>query len=375
MNNQKRNIAADIIRCLAFFLVVSVHFFLNSGFHYEIVEGKRMYVMVVMRAFFIICVPLFLTLSGYLLRKKELSVKYYKRITKILLTYILSSLACMTYSIVFLHQELPVVNAISKLLDFTGAPYSWYIEMYIGLFLIIPFLNILYNNIPSQKWKLCLVITFAFLTAFPSVINVYDFTSASWWVMPSASGVANKLIPAWWVGIYPVTYYFIGCYLGEYGFKMKKSLSFLLIVLFSLASGTYSYWRSYKSVFVWGSWCDYYSLFSVILTVLVFGLIININFDRVPEKISRFIQKISGLCLGAYLVSWIFDSRLYNMLSAKVPVMTDRLEYYFIMVPSVFVLSLVLSYIISKIQWLIEKSIEKILHLSAKKHTDINNSL
>ena len=83
MNLTKRNPAADIIRILAFFLVVSVHFFLNNGFYSYIVEGKRMYIMTLMRSFCIICVPLFLTLSGYLLRRKQLEKNYYKRINRV----------------------------------------------------------------------------------------------------------------------------------------------------------------------------------------------------------------------------------------------------------------------------------------------------
>ena len=73
MSIKKRSAAADIVRCFAFFCVVSVHFFLKNGYYTQPVKGERMFVMTVMRSFFIICVPLFLTLSGYLLRTKELS--------------------------------------------------------------------------------------------------------------------------------------------------------------------------------------------------------------------------------------------------------------------------------------------------------------
>ena len=354
MNNQKRSSAADIIRCFAFFCVVSVHFFLNNGFYSQVVLGERMLIMTLMRSFFIICVPLFLILSGYLLRKKELSGRYYKRIFKIFLTYILSSILCMVFSVVFLHQELTLKDIIFKLLDFSGAPYSWYIEMYIGLFLIIPFLNTLYNNIPTKGWKLGLIIVFIILTSLPSVINVYNFSSASWWGLPSSSGEYNKLIPSWWSDFYPITYYFIGCYLSEYGFKIKRFLNFVLIILFTLISGLYTYWRSYKVSFIWGSWCAYNSLFNIILTSLVFIFIINLNYDKFPRKLSLLLKEISGLCLGGYLLSWIFDSLLYPILLKKVPTMTLRLEYYFIIVPTVFVLSLVLSYFVSKIQLFME---------------------
>lgn len=112
-----------------------------------------MYIMTLMRSFFIICVPLFLTLSGYLLRRKQLEKNYYKRISKIIITYVLASLFCVIYSVVFLKQDLTVKSIILNIFAFSAAPYSWYIEMYLGLFLLIPFLNIVYNSLPSQKMQ------------------------------------------------------------------------------------------------------------------------------------------------------------------------------------------------------------------------------
>lgn len=70
---KKRNINLDIIRSIAVFSVLSVHFFLNNGFYTEIIKGKRMFVMFTMRTAFMICVPLFAILTGYLMNKKILS--------------------------------------------------------------------------------------------------------------------------------------------------------------------------------------------------------------------------------------------------------------------------------------------------------------
>lgn len=369
MNLTKRNPAADIIRILAFFLVVSVHFFLNNGFYSYIVEGKRMYIMTLMRSFCIICVPLFLTLSGYLLRRKQLEKNYYKRINKIIITYILACLMCVIFSVVFFEQDLNIKSIFLNILNFTAAPYSWYIEMYLGLFLLIPFLNIVYNAMSSQKWKIWLIITFVILTSLPSVLNIYNFDSLDWWILPSSSSNMNKLIPAWWQTLYPITYYYIGCYLGEYGLKINKVLNVTLIILWTILSGTFCYWRSYKTTFIWGDWCSYQSLFNIILTILVFAFIININYDKLPNRLAWIIQRISELSLGGYLVSWIFDQKIYPILLTKVPIITDRLEYYIIIVPIIFVLSLLASYLLSKIQFIIEKSFAFIFKLIRKRTT------
>lgn len=325
-----------------------------------------MFIMVLMRSFFIICVPLFITLSGYLLRKKTLEKSYYKRISKIVITYILASLLCVCYSIVFLKQDFTIKSIILNILSFSAAPYSWYIEMYLGLFLLIPFLNIVYNAMPSRKCKIWLILTFVILTSLPSVFNIYNLTSFDWLALPSSSTTMNTIIPDWWQGIYPITYYYIGCYLSEYGLKINKMLNLSLVILWTIFSGVFCYWRSYKTTFIWGDWCDYQSLFNVILTLIVFTLIINTNFDKLPNALAKFMQKISGLCLGGYLVSWIFDNELYPRLLERVPEVTNRLEYYIIIVPIIFVLSLLVSYLLSKIQFIIEKIFSFIYKLIQK---------
>lgn len=361
MNNEQlvkneRNVGADIIRCLAFFLVVSVHFFLNSGYYYVAVEGPRMFVMTFMRNFSIICVPLFMTLSGYLMRKKELSVKYYKKLGKTYLTYVLASVFCISFSVIFLKEAFSIKKLLFSVLEFSGAPYSWYVEMYISFFLLVPFLNLIYNNIPSKRWKQFLVLVFIIITALPSVVNAYNFsfTGGEWWHQPSLSNAYQKIIPQWWTGIYPVTYYFIGSYLSEFKPKIKPFLNVLLIFVTTLISAAYSFWRSYKINFVWGDWCAYQSLFSVIITTLVFILFINISYTSFPKVITVLLKKMSSLCFGAYLLSWIFDSIFYPILTERFPKATDCLFYYFLIVPAVFVCSLLLSYVLSKLQFLLE---------------------
>ena len=355
INIKKRNPAADIIRCFALFCVISVHFFKNNGYYDFTMSGGRMYIMTLMRSFFIICVPLFLILSGFLSRKKTPNVSYFKKIFSILLTYVLASIACVAYSAIFLKQDWNFVTIVGRILRYTAAPYSWYIEMYIGLFLMIPFINIVYNNLPSQKWKLGLIAILIFVTMAPSIVNVYNLDSLSWWLQPSTSNSFAKILPEYWLDFYPITYYVIGCYLSEYGLKIKKWLNLVLIALSVVASGTYYFWRSHNGVYIWGAWGAYYSIFTVVLSVLVFVFIMNLNYEKIPQKLARFFAKISGVCLGGYLVSWIFDQAFYPILIEKVPFVPDRLESFVIMVPAVYVCSLLLSYILSLVQLVIEK--------------------
>lgn len=116
---KNRNSSMDIIRCVALFCVISVHFYLNSGFYSNIVSGREMYGMILVRNVFVICVPLFIMLSGYLMRKRKPEIGYYKRGIKILVIYLMASMVCVLYKILYLKQVTSLPYIIKGMLDFS----------------------------------------------------------------------------------------------------------------------------------------------------------------------------------------------------------------------------------------------------------------
>lgn len=170
--------------------------------------------MTFMRTAFMICVPLFLLITGYLMNSKELNVKYYHGIIHTLQIYIVSTILCILFERYYLHNNLSIKYAVFSIFGGDIA-YSWYVEMYIGLFLLIPFLNILYHGLETQKRKQFLIVTLLFCTACPSLLNIFDLFNSDFWIRPSVSSTYVTLIPDWWTMLYPITYY-IGAYLLSY---------------------------------------------------------------------------------------------------------------------------------------------------------------
>ncbi len=327
----------DIVRLVALFTVISVHFFLNTGFYDAIVDGVRMLVMTCLRDFFMICVPLFVVLSGYLMKNKVLSKAYYKGLIKTLGIYVLASLACILYRFIVSPEPLSPMGQLIGIFDYTAAPYAWYVEMYIGLFLIIPFLNLMYNGLEGKKQKLILIGTFLLLTAIPAVVNT------------ASSLVATSILPQWWIGIYPITYYFIGCYLREYPIKIKLSLNLLLIAVFTVGLGLLNYFQAYGKGFPWTEYTEHKSIFVVVLTVLVFSLFANMKYEKMGDKLRGGLGYLSNLVLGAYLCSWIFDNLFYDMLNAKVDNAYLRLECFIVVVPVIYICSMAASAVLNLI--------------------------
>ena len=344
---QNRNASMDIIRIVAAFTVLSVHFFLHNGFYSQIVEGVPMYIMVLMRTLFSVCVPLFMILTGYLMSHKTLSRKYYSGISKTLIVFVLATLACMIFKAVHDNEPLSLKSFILGTLDFTGANYSWYIEMYIGLFLLVPFLNLAYNKLKNKRQKQVLVLTLVFLTIIPTLFNIFNFDNPAWWSDPKSSDTFAKLVPSWWMGFYPIAYYFTGCYIREYGIKLKTRSMLVLFLLAILIFGTFNFYRSYGTTFKSGIYVYWYGFEPYILSVLLFVLLSRIKTDNMNEKVKFVLWKVSDLALGIYLISYIFDMLVYPVLNEKITTMTDRLPFYFVTVPIVFICSMLASAVLN----------------------------
>lgn len=340
---QSRNTSMDIIRIVAAFTVLSVHFFLHNGFYSNIVQGVPMYIMVLMRTLFSVCVPLFMILTGYLMSHKTLSRNYYSGISKTLIIFVLATLACMIFKAVHDNEPLTLKSFILGTLDFTGANYSWYIEMYIGLFMLVPFLNLAYNKLKNKRQKQVLVLTLVFLTIIPTLFNIFNFDNPAWWSDPKTSDTFAKLVPSWWMGFYPIAYYFTGCYIREYGIRLKTRSMLVLFLLAILIFGTFNFYRSYGTTFKSGIYVYWYGFEPYILSVLLFVLLSRIKTDNMNEKVKFVLWKVSDLALGIYLISYIFDMLVYPVLNKKITTMTDRLPFYFVTVPIVFVCSMLAS--------------------------------
>ena len=354
---KKRDMNADLIRCVAVYSVLSVHFLLNSGFYSIPVEGTGMFLMCIYRSCFMVCVPLFLILSGYLMWQKKLSASYYRGLWKTVEIYLLASVACLLYKKFAQSQDVTIKSAVLDILDFKAANYSWYIEMYIGLFLMIPFLNAAYHSLSDKRQHQILILTITALTMLPKLLNNFNFTVEGWWSSPALSDQYNGLVPGFFTAMYPVTYYLIGAYLREYGCRLSRRKNLLLFAAAAVLFGAYNYYRSDGLSFQWESNSTWGGE-NQITAVLLFVLLLNLHPDRWPGWIRGMLIRVSKVSLALYLLSWIFDQVIYGVLKAAVPEAADRLVWFPLVVPFVFVCSFIGAFLLY--------CLRDLLHLPAK---------
>lgn len=327
-NMKQRDINLDLIRAAALLSIFVLHCLDNSGFYEQPYVGAAAFVMGGMKVAFGYCVPVFLMLTGYLCCNKSFSKSYYVGILKVLLTYIVASLFCIAFEKLYLGETYSVRKAIGSLINFEVG-YGWYIMLYVGLFLMIPFLNMMFHSTDTKEKKLALLLTFFALSILGSILNTYI-----------------HIWSVWWTRLYPLCYYFTGAYLSQSRPKQPAwKLGLLLLGLMLLFSGyNYLYFDGDPSrVHMILDYANY-QIFTV--SVLLFQFIRALDLSRMAGWMHLLITRISELSLAAYLCSWITDGIIYRAFVPHFPQPSDRYAWTPLLVLAGLIGSLLLGQVV-----------------------------
>ncbi len=281
--------------------VLSVHFYLNSGFYELPVEGGVMLASTALRMAFLTAVPMFLMLSGWLCCHQTWSARYYLRVIPVLLTYLLCCAACLVFRRFYLGEEIILLGALRRILDFSAAPYGWYIEMYLGLFLLQPLLNAGFSALP-ERGKLALTVSLFAITALPLVTNT-----------------VYAILPAWWTGFYPVAYYILGAYLRERPLRCRSGWLWLGWLGVAALHAAVQRWLYPGEPMVVTALNSRGGPGVFVESLCLFSLLMRADDARAPRAWQWIVRRIAALSLPMYLLSYITDRLLYPRLAAAVP--------------------------------------------------------
>lgn len=205
---------------------------------------------------------------------------------------------------VILDSEGRPFHYLVRILDYEYG-YSWYVEMYIGLFLLIPFLNAMYKSI-GRKQKLWLIGILAFLSMLPSMLE-------SVWVCE----IEFDIFPDFFTNLYVLVYYFTGSYIAEYKPSPKKILCAGVIVL-TVAAETVLCFALSETEYAWWLFNNIASLPHAIVAVFIFLLFYDVEIGFKPA--SALFTKIASCSFEIYLISFMTDQFCHRYLTLPVPV-------------------------------------------------------
>ena len=331
----------DLIRVFAIFFVIAGHFFsLNTSFKNVPFTGISMFMQGMMHSVFMVGVPMFIMLTGYLNINKQPSKKYYKGMIRVLVAYIIFSIATIAFRKFYLDENLSLVQWTLKIFDYSAIPYAWYIEMWIGLALLTPFLNYLWKAIPSLKEKLLLIVSLFVMTSLPDLCNRYGM----------------YIFPAYFAkACYPLMFYFIGTFIREYQPTIKSRIGLIIVFSMALITPLFNiiiYRGTHDIVEVCGGPGGvFYPWIAIVIFLILYRRDIQI------KPIRKWITHCSMVSLEMYLCCYVFDQLYYPWFKERFfETQSQFLSWFFVIIPLCFISSYLVATVYNSLKDLIHKS-------------------
>ena len=303
MESKKRLWGLDLVRMAAIILVLNVHALAYLGIG-PTTPGWGGWLC--LRYLAMACVPLFLLLTGYLSGKRELTLSYYGKLLPVLVSYVvISALAEGMHRFYFGLGVIPLHGAF-HILNYTANGYAWYVEMYIGLFFFIPFLNLLWRALDSRGKRAALIATLALFTMLPPVVE--SFGSAA---------TRLDIVPDYWEIAYPLAYYYLGAWLRDYPPRLHKGWNLALLALFVAGSALFRYLVSTPDNSAGYVLNGFGCLTTGIIAVLLFLLLHDLECPLGPVR--RVVTELSVCSFEIYLCSYLTDRLLYTNWKGPLP--------------------------------------------------------
>lgn len=266
-------------------MVIVLHYFsaeMGGALGQANPESMSYYFVHLMESLCIVAVNGFVLITGYFSYKKE-NVKVSK-VTNLILIMIFWGLLLSLLTVFVLHPEDINMQIIEDIIK--SETNQWFVIIYCILYLLIPFLNKIINNISQNSYKTLLVIGLIFFYFWPSFYTKITVSDAGY-------GIVNF-----------VYLYFIGAYIRKYHENDKHVLSPLIIYLGCALITTVA------SLKIGRAW-DYNFIFNLIGSVALFEVFRSINI-----KHSKVINKLATYTFAVYLidVNSFFNIYLYRTL-------------------------------------------------------------
>lgn len=336
-SKKQRSAGLDIVRTIACLTVIASHYFLYTDFNTSEFSGISMFLQGMLTSI-VIGSDLYMILTGFLCGNKTFGRQFYKSGIKVIMSYIFFSLITILVNVHLFHTGMTWKSGLFGIFSFSTIPYAWYIEMWIGLFLLAPFLNIWYKALPSKRMKIYLICLLFALSAFPDFFNRYGF----------------YIVPKYWENVYPLAFYFTGSFIREYHPVVPRHKLLILGLCILLISPCITLTTGHPTfLHIIG---DRNGAFLATLAIIIFLCFYNYDIKR--ESLKSVLKMISLRSLDIFLCSAIFDYYIYPLFKERFFVDQSQFGlFYFIIIPLIFILC----YIVASVKRILFSITERIL--------------
>ncbi|MBQ5338083.1 MAG: acyltransferase family protein [Oscillospiraceae bacterium] len=347
---RERDSGIDLVKICAMYFVLSLHFCLYGGFYGFAMAEKSVAVISGFRMLSYECVPLFLIISGFLMGNAKPTAKHYIKITPIVVNSMIIAAITIAFKILVLQEHWEFYVWAESVYHLQQPGYGWYVNMFIPLYLMMPFINAAYRGMQTKKAKIGALIVLIFVANLAISVNRFRI------IQHPEEKVAIGFTPNYFGSIWPFAYYWTGLMIAEYRPRIKKWI--LLPVLVLLLTGEVLLDR-FTTDFGWDQGVNFTN--EDFLNIFVAGTFFLLLYDiKIRNKIVRGILKaVASLSMTVYLLSYIGDCIYVRHFLEGENTPAIFVQRYFKIIPLHFLLTVLASfpvfYLGKLISWLIMK--------------------
>ena len=164
-----RNSSIELLRILATFGVLILHYNdegLGGAFYYVTPHSINEFILYFLVYLSIVSVNVFILISGYYLSKNN-TRKILKPL-KLIVQVVLISFAFYVINKIFINND--------SFADFFNkwCAVFWFVSLYIALYLVSPYINIIFNKLNNKQTKVFILILFFVFSVEPTLIDLLD---------------------------------------------------------------------------------------------------------------------------------------------------------------------------------------------------------
>lgn len=277
----KKNMGIELLRILAMLMVLGLHF-INHGNvinNLEKISDLNKMLVILLEGMCIVAVNVFVLISGYNLYEKKFNKN---RIINIIIKVWIINLVMSFIMLIFNLVKLDIKSLIYFIFPILTQEY-WFVNSYIYLLLLMPFINKLIKNMDKKEHQQLLII----LLILNSIISC---------ITKNPVALSSGYSLTWFINLY-----LIGAFIKKYKINIPKMESGMIYLINSFVL-LFSFLLLYKifNIDMARKLFAYNNILVLISSISLFLLFINIKIDT-KSKISKVIRFFSKASFSVYI--------------------------------------------------------------------------
>lgn len=284
----------ELLRIIAMFFIVVWHVIIHGNLLAS-TTGKLNLLINALELFIIVHVSIFMLITGYFQSKSKFR---FKKLLLLILEIWFYNFFINTFLLLSGLVKYTNAEYLSQIMFYNFSSY-WYIQCYIIVYLLSPFLNRLINNCSRREIKILIIILLCCFSIFPSLTFNLSYNATG--------STLEHYILLYFIGAYINKYHLNDTFLNKFTVRKKRIVylfiyfltwlfNFSLFYLSSRLSNTNSSIVQYICSFLQFTKFYYSRPLVIIQSLSIFMLFGTFHFKN------KIINKISGLTLGIYII-------------------------------------------------------------------------